>query len=114
MIMDVLEIQKYLPHRYPFLMVDGVLEMERLKRIVGVKNVSINEAHFQGHFPGKPVMPGDQLRIEMTVLAWRGDFCKLAGKALVDGVLAAEATLMCKMVDRDAGQKEAGQNEKDA
>jgi len=50
----------------------------------------------------------------MTVLAWRGDFCKLAGKALVDGVLAAEATLMCKMVDRDAGQKEAGQNEKDA
>ena len=58
MIMDVLEIQKYLPHRYPFLMVDGVLEMERLKRIVGVKNVSINESHFQGHFPGKPVMPG--------------------------------------------------------
>src|SRR5262245_40345093 len=58
MIMDVVEIKKYLPHRYPFLMVDGVLEMERLKRIVGVKNVSINEAHFQGHFPGKPVMPG--------------------------------------------------------
>jgi 3-hydroxymyristoyl/3-hydroxydecanoyl-(acyl carrier protein) dehydratase len=58
MIMDVTEIQKYLPHRYPFLMVDGVLEMERLKRIVGVKNVSINEAYFQGHFPGKPVMPG--------------------------------------------------------
>ena len=58
MIMDVVEIQKYLPHRYPFLMVDGVLEIERLKRIVGVKNVSINEAHFQGHFPGKPVMPG--------------------------------------------------------
>ena len=58
MIMDVVEIQKYLPHRYPFLMVDGVLEIERLKRIVGVKNVSINEAHFQGHFPGHPVMPG--------------------------------------------------------
>src|SRR5262244_584380 len=58
MIMDVVEIQKYLPHRYPFLMVDGVLEIERLKRIVGVKNVSINEQHFIGHFPGKPVMPG--------------------------------------------------------
>jgi 3-hydroxyacyl-[acyl-carrier-protein] dehydratase len=149
MIMDVLEIQKYLPHRYPFLMVDGVLEMERLKRIVGVKNVSINESHFQGHFPGKPVMPGvliiesmaqtggllllmevpdrankllffaavdgarfrrpvvpgEQLRIEMTVLNWRGDFCKLGGKAFVDGQLAAEATLMCKMVDREPAQR---------
>src|SRR5260221_13588545 len=58
MILDVLEIQKYLPHRYPFLMIDGVLEMERLKKIVAIKNVTINEAHFQGHFPGRPVMPG--------------------------------------------------------
>src|SRR5260370_8832773 len=58
MILDVVEIQKILPHRYPFLMVDAILEMERLKRIVGVKNVTINESHFQGHFPGAPVMPG--------------------------------------------------------
>src|SRR5258705_5390872 len=58
MIMDVMEIQKYLPHRYPFLMVDGILEIERLKRIVGIKNVSATESHFQGHFPGQPVMPG--------------------------------------------------------
>jgi len=145
MLMDVVEIQKILPHRYPFLMVDAILEMERLKRIVGVKNVSINESHFQGHFPGAPVMPGvliiesmaqtgglllltevpdrerkllyfvavdgarfrrpvvpgDQLRVEMKVISWRGDFCKLEGKATVDGKLAAEATLMCKMVDRD-------------
>ena len=145
MILDVVAIQKILPHRYPFLMVDGILEMERLKRIVGVKNVTINESHFQGHFPGQPVMPavliiesmaqtgglllltevpdrenkllyfvavdgarfrkpvvpGDQLRVEMTVLNWRGDFCKLEGKATVEGKLAAEATLMCKMVDRD-------------
>jgi 3-hydroxyacyl-[acyl-carrier-protein] dehydratase len=50
----------------------------------------------------RPVVPGDQLRIEVKVLAWRGDFCKLEGKAMVDGQLAAEATLMCKMVDRDA------------
>lgn len=145
MIMDVVEIQKILPHRYPFLMVDAILEMERLKCIVGLKNVTINEAHFQGHFPGAPVMPavliiesmaqtgglllllevpdrekkllyfvavdearfrrpvvpGDQLRIEMKVLNWRGDFCKLQGRATVDGQLAAEAILMCKMIDRD-------------
>lgn len=144
MIMDVVEIQKLLPHRYPFLMVDAILELERLKYIVGVKNVTINEHHFQGHFPGQPIMPGvliiesmaqtggllllleipdrenkllyfvavddarfrrpvvpgDQLRIEMKVLQWRGDFCKLEGKATVDGQLAAEAILMCKMVDR--------------
>src|SRR5262249_51198806 len=49
----------------------------------------------------RPVVPGDQLRLEVKVLAWRGDFCKLEGKATVDGQLAAEATLMCKMVDRE-------------
>ncbi|HYU21664.1 MAG TPA: 3-hydroxyacyl-ACP dehydratase FabZ [Candidatus Dormibacteraeota bacterium] len=149
MILDVVEIQKLLPHRYPFLMVDAILEVERLKRIVGIKNVSINEYYFQGHFPGKPVMPGvlileamaqtggllllldipdrdnkllffvavdgarfrrpvvpgDQLRIECNVLAWRGDFCKLEGKATVNGQLAAEGTVMCKMIDRDAPGK---------
>ena len=149
MIIDVVEIQKILPHRYPFLMVDAILEMERLKRIVGVKNVTINESHFQGHFPGQPIMPGvliiesmaqtggflllkevpdrekkliyfvavdgarfrrpvvpgDQLKVEMKVLSWRGDFCKLEGKATVEGQLAAEATLMCKMVDRQPAAK---------
>src|ERR1700756_440368 len=144
MLLDVVAIQKILPHRYPFLMVDGILEIERLKRIVGIKNVSATESHFQGHFPGKPVMPGvliiesmaqtggllllqevpdrekkllyfaavdgarfrrpvvpgEQLRVEMKVISWRGDFCKLEGRATVDGQLAAEATLMCKMVDR--------------
>jgi len=53
------------------------------------------------------VVPGEQLRIEMNVLAWRGDFCKLEGKAMVDGQLAAEATLMCKMVDRDPAAPKA-------
>jgi 3-hydroxyacyl-[acyl-carrier-protein] dehydratase len=145
MILDTNGIQKILPHRYPFLMVDSILEMERVKRIVGIKNVSINEYYFQGHFPGMPIMPGvliiegmaqtgglllllevpdrenkllyfvavddarfrrpvvpgDQLRIEMTVLAWRATFCKLRGIATVNGEVAAEATLMCKMVDRD-------------
>ena len=58
MIFDSVGIQKILPHRPPFLLVDTIVEMERLKRIVGLKNVSINESFFQGHFPGKPVMPG--------------------------------------------------------
>jgi len=149
MLMDINEIQKLLPHRYPFLMVDAIVEIERLKRIVGIKNVTINEYFFQGHFPGKPVMPGvmiieavaqtggllllmdvpdrekkllyfvavdgarfrrpvvpgDQLRIEVKVLQWRGDFCKLEGKATVDGQLAAEGIVMCKMIDRDLPAK---------
>jgi 3-hydroxyacyl-[acyl-carrier-protein] dehydratase len=149
MILDVVEIQKYLPHRYPFLLVDTILEIEREKRIVGIKNVTINEWYFQGHFPGKPIMPGvliiealaqlggflllqeipdrdkkllyfvavdgarfrrpvvpgDQLRLEAKVLSWRGDFCKLEGKATVNGQLAAEGTVMCKMIDREPAAK---------
>jgi 3-hydroxyacyl-[acyl-carrier-protein] dehydratase len=148
MLLDTNGIQKVLPHRYPFLMVDAILEMERFKRIVGVKNVSINEHFFQGHFPGKPILPGvliieamaqtggllllleipdrenkllyfvavddarfrrpvvpgDQLRIEVHVLSWRATFCKLRGIATVGGEVAAEATLMCKMVDREASE----------
>src|ERR1700726_41770 len=148
MILDIAGIQSILPHRYPFLLVDKILEMEPKKRIIGIKNVSVNEPYFQGHFPGKPIMPGvlilesmaqtggllllqeipdrenkllyfvaidnarfrrpvvpgDQLRLVMNVVAWRGNFCKLEGRASVDGVLAAEATLMCMMVDRDAEQ----------
>jgi 3-hydroxyacyl-[acyl-carrier-protein] dehydratase len=151
MILDINAIQAILPHRYPFLLVDAIEEMERWKHIVGIKNVTINEYFFQGHFPGKPIMPGvliiesmaqtggllllqeikdrekkllyfvaiddarfrrpvvpgDQLRIEVNVLAWRGTFCKLQGRASVAGELAAEATLMCKMVDLDEIQQPA-------
>ena len=58
MMLTILEIQKILPHRYPMLLVDRILEIEAGKRIVGLKNVSANEQFFQGHFPGAPVMPG--------------------------------------------------------
>lgn len=56
--MDIQEVMRFLPHRYPFLLIDRVIEMENNKRLVALKNVTINEPFFQGHFPVKPVMPG--------------------------------------------------------
>lgn len=58
MIMDVNEIMQYLPHRYPFLLVDRIVEFEKDVSIVGIKNVTMNEPFFEGHFPGNPIMPG--------------------------------------------------------
>jgi 3-hydroxyacyl-[acyl-carrier-protein] dehydratase len=66
---DIKEIMDLLPHRYPFLLVDRILEMEEGKRIVGIKNVTINEPFFQGHFPGSPIMPG-VLIIEAMAQTW--------------------------------------------
>ena len=58
MILTIEEIMEILPHRYPFLLVDRIIEMEPMKRAVGLKNCTFNEPHFMGHFPGNPVMPG--------------------------------------------------------
>jgi beta-hydroxyacyl-ACP dehydratase FabZ len=144
MLFDRNEIQKVIPHRDPFLMVDAILEMDPRKSILGLKNVSLNEPYFQGHFPGNPIMPGvliiealaqtgafmllrevkdhekkliyfvsvdearfrrpvkpgDQLLLAVKVLSWRSEFYKMHGEARVGGDVAAEATLMCKLVDR--------------
>jgi 3-hydroxyacyl-[acyl-carrier-protein] dehydratase len=144
--MDILEIMSILPHRYPFLLIDRVVEIERKKRIVAIKNVSFNEPQFQGHFPDypimpgvlmveaiaqaggalllteipdrdnklmvftgidsakfrRPVVPGDQVRIEVTVLNWRSTAVRMQGLATVDGKLVCEATVMCALVPRTA------------
>jgi len=143
-VMDINQIMALLPHRYPFLLIDRVLEIERKTRIVAYKNVTINEPFFQGHFPDfpimpgvlmieaiaqaggcllltefpdraerlmlftgienarfrRPVVPGDQLRFEVTVVQWRSRAVKMLGIATVDGKVACEATIMCQLVPR--------------
>lgn len=140
--LDIQAIQELLPHRYPFLLVDRIIEIGD-NRIVGIKNVSINEPHFTGHFPQfavmpgvliveamaqvagilvmrsipdranklvllatieqakfrKPVTPGDQLRIEMTITKQKASIAKVSGTVTVDGAVVAEAELMCKLAD---------------
>ena len=147
MTLDINAIREILPHRYPMLLVDRILELES-DRIVGIKNVTQNEPFMQGHFPNfpvmpgvlvveamaqvagvlvlksipdrenklvllasieqakfrRPVVPGDQLRIEMVVVKRKASVAKMAGRATVDGVLVAEAEVMCKLADRVAAE----------
>ena len=142
---DIQKIMKFLPHRYPFIMVDRIVELVPNERILGLKNVTINEPFFQGHFPGtpimpgvlmieamaqvggvlafesgppeehgkviyfmgidkvrfrKPVVPGDQLILDVTMVKRRGATLKMSGRATVDGNLVAEAELMA-MLEKD-------------
>ncbi len=145
--MDVKEIQNILPHRYPFLLVDRVVEMEPGKRAVAIKNVTINEHFFLGHFPGnpimpgvliveamaqvagitaflsgiegdtvyfmsiekakfrKPVVPGDQLRLDITTVQHRGNVWKFSGNATVDGKLVSEAEFTAMVLNRDQAKE---------
>jgi 3-hydroxyacyl-[acyl-carrier-protein] dehydratase len=146
--LDIHDIMRILPHRYPFLLIDRVVDLVRMKRIVAIKNVTINEPFFAGHFPNMPIMPGvliveavaqaggalllteipdrehklmvftgiekarfrrpvvpgDQLRIEVEVKAWRGDAVRMQGIAYVEDKKVAEAIVTCRLVDRERGR----------
>jgi 3-hydroxyacyl-[acyl-carrier-protein] dehydratase len=143
--LNTMEIQNILPHRYPFLLVDRVIEIEPNKKAVGLKNVTFNEPFFQGHFPNnpimpgvlvveamaqvsgilamyngpkgssvyfmsidkakfrKPVVPGDQLRFEVSVLQQRKNVWKFSGKTFVDNKVVAEAEFKAMIFEEEPG-----------
>ena len=104
--MDIYQILKQLPHRFPILLVDRVLEIEKGVRIKALKNVSVNEPYFSGHFPSRPVMPrsfkrpvepGDQLILEVELDRMKAGVFKFKARAKVGEEIAVEAELMCTM-----------------
>ena len=153
--LDINDILRILPHRFPFLMIDRVIDITRKQRIVAIKNVTINEPFFAGHFPNlpimpgvliveaiaqaggallltevedradklmvftgierarfrRPVVPGDQLRIEVEVKAWRVSAVRMEGKVFVGDKRVAEATVTCQLVDRSRTRPEAADSE---
>lgn len=84
MVLNSLELMEYLPHRYPFLLVDRIAAFEEGKSIVGIKNVTINEPFFQGHFPGHPIMPGVLILEAMAQVG--GVFAQLSRQVKKDEV----------------------------
>jgi len=97
---DIQLIQRILPHRYPFLLVDRVTDIVGTASAIGHKNVTMNEPQFQGHFPGTPIMPG-VLMVEMQITTLRGKagakVWKFSGRASVNGEMAAEAEFTAMM-----------------
>ena len=90
---DTVEIQQIIPHRYPFLMIDKIIEFEDNKRIVGIKNVTANEPFFTGHFPGRPVMPGVMI---LEALAQTG---AILARTSLDGVDPAKTVFLVGATD---------------
>ena len=106
--LDVLEIMKRIPHRYPFLLVDRILEMDKENQTIkGKKNVTINEEFFNGHFPGHPIMPGvlivegmaQCLGVDVKVEKVKRNFVKATGKTYVDDAVVAEANFTFVIAD---------------
>jgi 3-hydroxyacyl-[acyl-carrier-protein] dehydratase len=97
---DIQLIQRILPHRYPFLLVDRVVEIDGYKSAVGIKNVSMNEPHFQGHFPGQPIMPGVTIAEAMaqTAAVMVGTALDLADKDLKVYFMAIDKCKFRRMV----------------
>ena len=96
---DISRVLKLLPHRYPFLMIDKIIDIDGDNSATGIKNVTINEPCFQGHFPNFPVMPGDTVRFPVKKIRNRGPVWRFACAAWVGDSLVAEAEVSAMIID---------------